>query len=128
MFFIVSGPGRIEEIYRRKTAFNTHIFCLSTAVYFLNWFHQQFKYGFNRLFIMKRKILIIVAIVAIVVAGVAIAAAGNQGQIKSRGPAPNSGDCIPDGSGYASFDGQGPAHGPGPAPNSGDGIPDGPGW
>ena len=73
-----------------------------------------------------KKILIIAAIVTIVVAGVAIAAAGNHGM--SHGPAPNSGDCIPDGSGFASFDGQGPGYGPGPAPNSGDGVPDGPGW
>ena len=75
-----------------------------------------------------KKILIIAAIVAIVVAGVAIAAAGNQGQNKSQGPAPNSGDCFPDGSGFESFDGIGPAYGPGPAPNSHDGWPDGPGW
>lgn len=38
------------------------------------------------------------------------------------GPAPNSGDCIPDGSGWP----QSPS--PGGAPNSGDGIPDGSGW
>jgi len=41
------------------------------------------------------------------------------------GPAPNSGDCIPDGSGMDD-----PANNPdamGPAPNSGDGIPDGSG-
>ena len=75
-----------------------------------------------------KKILIIAAIVAIVMAGVAVAALGNQGQMKSPGPAPNSGDGIPDGSGFVSFDGQGPAYGPGPAPNSHDGIPDGPGW
>ena len=75
-----------------------------------------------------KKILIIGAIIAIVVAGVAVAALGNQGQTKSPGPAPNSGDCIPDGSGFVSFDGQGPGYGPGPAPNSHDGIPDGPGW
>ena len=72
------------------------------------------------------KIIIIGAIIAIVVAGVAIAAAGNQGQMKSPGPAPNSGDGIPDGSGFDSFDCKGPAYGPGPAPNSHDGIPDGP--
>ena len=75
-----------------------------------------------------KKILIIAAIIAIVVAGVAIAAAGNPGQKKSPGPAPNSGDCIPDGSGFESFDANGPAYGPGPAPNSHDGISDGPGW
>ena len=72
-----------------------------------------------------KKILIITAIVTIVVIGVAVVA-GNHGM--SPGPAPNSGDCIPDGSGFASFDGQGPGYGPGPAPNSGDGVPDGPGW
>ena len=50
-----------------------------------------------------------------------------------RGPAPNSGDGIPDGSGFDSPNGpngggaggNGPA---GPAPNSGDGIPDGSGF
>lgn len=56
----------------------------------------------------------------VVVAGTALA--------DVQGPAPNSGDCIPDGSGFDSFDGIGPAYGPGPAPNSHDGIPDGPGW
>jgi len=55
----------------------------------------------------------------------------------AAGPAPNSGDCVPDGSGFKWDDngepvdpdfpfGSGDA--PGPAPNSGDGIPDGPGW
>lgn len=47
--------------------------------------------------------------------------------------APNSGDGIPDGSGYVSPNGPNgeecPGNGNGePAPNSGDGIPDGPGW
>ena len=73
-----------------------------------------------------KKILIIGAILAILIAGVAVAAIGNQGQNKSTGPAPNSGDCIPDGSGFETPNG--PGYGPGPAPNSGDGIPDGPGW
>ena len=44
----------------------------------------------------------------------------------SNGPAPNSGDGIPDGSGndapYGAVDGRGPA------PNAGDGIPDGSGF
>lgn len=57
-----------------------------------------------------KKILIIGAIVAILIAGVTIATAANQGQIKSPGPAPNSGDGIPDGSGFVSFDGIGPAY------------------
>ena len=75
-----------------------------------------------------KKILIIAGIIAIIVAGVAVAAAGNQGQMKSPGPAPNSGDGMPDGSGFVAFDAKGPAYGPGPAPNYHDGIPDGPGW
>ena len=50
------------------------------------------------------------------------------------GPAPNSGDGVPDGSGYEDDPDNGPyGYGDdygmdGPAPNSGDGIPDGPGW
>lgn len=48
------------------------------------------------------------------------------------GPAPNSGDCIPDGSGFDEPNGpnaDGSGVGPvGPAPNSGDGIPDGSGF
>jgi hypothetical protein len=75
-----------------------------------------------------KKILIIGAIIAIIIAGLGIAAMGNQGQNKSPGPAPNSGDGIPDGSGFISFDAKGPAYGPGPAPNYHDGKPDGPGW
>ena len=70
-----------------------------------------------------KKILIIGAIVAILVAGVTIVTAGNS---DGMGPAPNSGDGIPDESGNDSPNGAG--NGPGPAPNSGDGIPDGPGW
>ncbi|MGD9548530.1 MAG: hypothetical protein AB7V45_13435 [Candidatus Krumholzibacteriia bacterium] len=52
--------------------------------------------------------------------------AANAGYANQFGPdpvdpgAPNSGDCIPDGSGWDHDD-----HG---APNSGDGIPDGSGW
>ena len=44
------------------------------------------------------------------------------------GPAPNSGDGIPDGSGWETVPPTGTNSGPGPAPNSGDGIPDGSGW
>ena len=70
-----------------------------------------------------KKILIMAVIVAILVAGVTIATAGND---DGMGPAPNSGDGIPDGSGNDSPNG--PGNGPGHAPNSGDGIPDGSGW
>ncbi|NLJ37200.1 MAG: hypothetical protein GX432_00355 [Candidatus Atribacteria bacterium] len=47
-------------------------------------------------------------------------------QLGPAGPAPNSGDCNPDGSGFD--EPFGTLKGRGPAPNSGDGIPDGPGW
>jgi len=75
-----------------------------------------------------KKLLMIVAVLAIVIAGFVFAGLANQGQNNSPGAAPNSGDGIPDGSGFVSFDGKGPAYGPGPAPNSHDGIPDGSGW
>jgi len=43
--------------------------------------------------------------------------------------APNSGDCIPDGSGWDEENPRpGELNGEGPAPNSGDGIPDGSGF
>ena len=45
------------------------------------------------------------------------------------GPAPNSGDGIPDGSGFGLDDWQNDERpGVGPAPNSGDGKPDGSGF
>ena len=42
------------------------------------------------------------------------------------GPAPNSGDGVPDGSGFDGSNGPngGTDEGQGPAPNSGDGVPD----
>ncbi|MCW4006041.1 MAG: hypothetical protein NWF04_05530 [Candidatus Bathyarchaeota archaeon] len=47
----------------------------------------------------------------------------------SSGPAPNSGDGVPDGSGQDSPNmPSGGNSGPGPAPNSGDGISDGSGF
>lgn len=73
---------------------------------------------------MKRKTIVIVVSFVIGIIGVigsAIAA--------GTGPAPNSGNCIPDGSGFETTNGpNGEGNGPGPAPNSGDGISDGPGW
>ena len=48
---------------------------------------------------------------------------------ESPGPAPNSGDCVPDGSGYDRTDWPNDDNpGKGPAPNSGDGDPDGSGF
>ena len=75
-----------------------------------------------------KKTLIIAGIIAIIVAGVAVVALGYEGQMKSMGPAPNSGDCTPDGSGFESFGGVGSAYIPGPAPNLYDGYPDGRVW
>jgi hypothetical protein len=46
-----------------------------------------------------------------------------------EGPAPNSGDGIPDGSGMEiPSNGNPDSNSPGPAPNSGEGISDGPGF
>jgi hypothetical protein len=46
-----------------------------------------------------------------------------------EGPAPNSGDGIPDGSGMDdTLNGNPDSNSHGPAPNSGDGIPDGSGF
>jgi hypothetical protein len=84
---------------------------------------------------MKRLVVFVIAATLILVP---MAYAGNGTNLNQSapdsgkyGPAPNSGDGIPDGSG---FDGP---NGPnadsqkdpkGPAPNSGDGIPDGSGF
>lgn len=52
-----------------------------------------------------------------------------QEDAPGSGPAPNSGDGIPDGSGFEDqTQDQEDAPGSGPAPNSGDGIPDGSGF
>jgi hypothetical protein len=48
---------------------------------------------------------------------------------EEHGPAPNSGDGIPDGSGYDRSNWQNDhSSGMGPAPNSCDGVPDGSGF
>ena len=70
---------------------------------------------------MRRKLVVIGACILLLVVGVAGTTLAD-----SQGPAPNAGDCDPDGSGWDTPPGEG--YGPGPAPNSGDGIPDGPGW
>ena len=74
--------------------------------------------------IMKKiGIAILVLVFASMVCGIASA------DSNSVGPAPNSGDCIPDGSGFDQSNQQNPdSPGKGPAPNSGDGIPDGSGF
>ena len=70
-----------------------------------------------------RRLLVLVLALVFAVSGMLAVYAG-------PGPAPNSGDGIPDGSGWEDglpgpFGGDG---GTGGAPNSGDGIPDGSGW
>jgi nitrate reductase NapE component len=74
---------------------------------------------------MSRKIMVLtiaLAIIAVVAFAVtSVAFADGYGYME---PAPESGDGIPNGSG---FDGE-VGDGCGPAPNSGDGIPDGSGF
>lgn len=78
-----------------------------------------------------KKLFTILMLVVFLTASAGLAIAKEFGH---NGPAPNSGDGIPDGSGFDSPNGpngsdaaagSGPA---GPAPNSGDGIPDGSGF
>jgi len=51
---------------------------------------------------------------------------GNVVAVNQDGPAPNAGDCVPDGSGWT--EDHWPDAGMGPAPNAGDGISDGSGF
>ena len=77
-----------------------------------------------------KKLFVFAVLVMLLAAGPCISADGEGG----RGPAPNSGDGVSDGSGFDSPNGpNGPATGSGngpagPAPNSGDGVPDGSGF
>ena len=81
---------------------------------------------------MKKKIIATIVgslVLLVIVTGNSIANGNDYGYEES---APNSGDCIPDGSGYdppngPNGDGSGSGHNS-PAPNSGDGVPDGSGW
>ena len=72
------------------------------------------------------KKIVSIAILLLVLASVfcGIVTASNSVVQTPVGPAPNSGDGIPDGSGLERPD----SPGMGPAPNSGDGIPDGSGF
>ena len=70
----------------------------------------------------KIGIAMLVLVFASMVCGIASAST-------AVGPAPNSGDCISDGSGFDQPNRQSQdSLGMGPAPNSGDGIPDGSGF
>ena len=75
---------------------------------------------------MKKWIVIMFLIVFFAV-NLSPAIGGDSGPL---GPAPNSGDCDPDGSGLDSPNGPNGESdgGQGPAPNSGDGVPDGSGF
>jgi len=73
---------------------------------------------------MKR--LIVVALVAVLAATML---SGPSMASMQEGPAPNSGDGVPDGSGMDDpINGNPNANSPGPAPNSGDGVSDGSGF
>jgi hypothetical protein len=75
----------------------------------------------RKLFKMLGVALAVSAFFVIVLGGTALAAGYGYAE-----PAPNSGDNVPDGSG---FEGEpGSEISPGPAPNSGDGVPDGSGF
>ncbi len=73
---------------------------------------------------MQKMTKIIAVVAVLTVTMLCIGAASATGVPTSPGPAPNSGDCIPDGSGLEHPE----TPGMGPAPNSGDGIPDGSGF
>jgi hypothetical protein len=79
-----------------------------------------------------KKLIVLTAFLTLLFTGIVSAAENDYG---SNGPAPNAGDCIPDGSGLAIPNGPNgdgtyeSDNGPmGAAPNSGDGIPDGSGF
>ena len=78
-----------------------------------------------------KKLIVVMSILALFAANFSLA---SEAEFGPNGPAPNSGDGIPDGSGMDGNNGpngtgSGSGDGPtGPAPNSGDGIPDGSGF
>ena len=65
--------------------------------------------------------------IAILVLVVASIFCGTVAAVNTAGPAPSSGDGIPEGSGFEDAHWQN-EDSPGPAPNSGDGTPDGSGF
>ncbi len=76
---------------------------------------------------IKKSVSVITIVAMFVVATLCLSAVASAAV--SLGPAPNSGDCIPDGSGFDQPNRQNDAApGVGPAPNSGDGVPDGSGF
>ena len=71
-----------------------------------------------------KKLVVVICLVMFFAINVGPAIGGDYGR---DGPAPNSGDGIPDGSGFDNPSDP-PGDSNGPAPNSGDGIPDGSGF
>ncbi|WP_455368494.1 hypothetical protein [[Eubacterium] cellulosolvens] len=81
---------------------------------------------------MKKKTAIVMVVITFLAFGSLSVNAVEVGAMASMqpGPAPNSGDGVPDGSGMDNQfqNGDPEVESPGPAPNSGDGIPDGSGF
>jgi hypothetical protein len=73
------------------------------------------------------KKLVTSAILVLIVASMVIGIVAAQ---EPFGPAPNAGDCIPDGSGHVidEWANENAPDAKGPAPNAGDGISDGSGF
>jgi len=74
-----------------------------------------------------KKLIVCIFLIVFFAINVSPAIGGDFGP---AGPAPNSGDGVPDGSGFEGPNGPNgvPDGGQGPAPNSGDGVPDGSGF
>ena len=72
---------------------------------------------------MVAMVLVFAVILTLGISGAAFASSGDSGP----GPAPNSGDSVPDGPDRWGDD-RPDGSGQGPAPNSGLGLNDGPGW
>jgi hypothetical protein len=79
------------------------------------------------LVIEVKKLISIFAIVVILSLAVHCVSAASE-DVDIPGPAPNSGDGIPDGPGFETEPPFGSVNGPGPAPNAGDGVSDGSGF
>ena len=78
---------------------------------------------------MKKASLAILLATLLIISVTSIHALGANAVKEAHGPAPYSGDCEPDGSGYDRTDWPNDDNsGIGPAPNSGDGEPDGSGF
>jgi hypothetical protein len=77
---------------------------------------------------LKKARLAIILTIIIIVSFTCMYALGGDPESVSYGPASNSGDGIPDGSGFEHEEWPNNDNAKGPAPNSGDGVPDGSGF